>query len=644
MYSEERKKLNRLSRKASNTCGTKKRLLNSRLAGKSSLKGQKHPNSNGVHLSRSTTSRHLDFPLEFFKSCAEINAVSPFSGEGISVLQKHLYQITTALVQNAVRNMEQNRRGTPHISDIDSAALAMGMDIPYGAATGELIPVRTSGRNAAPGVGGKMILIRKDKEVDIKTLLRRQPTPVVYDISLVVHWLAIDGVQPASPQNPPPEFLRRMTMLSGTQTPKAICTALNPTLKIDDTQQPSVDAKTDKNKAGDDRASHPRVMQALHVERRPQEVSQELMLYFRELTEACVGANEIRRRDALENATLDTGLQPLVPYLVTFIAEGIRLNAINSNLAILIYLVRLTKALVDNPNVSLKAYLQSLVPGIITCSLCRQVCAKPITDNHWALRDFAAKQLVAICNKYNTSCNGLYSRITRELYRVLSTWIEGKSAATSDHFSTSTSSAATTSAATDNTDHSSSTTPTDPTRKEITGVPRVSLGMAVDSLNTLYGTLTCITEFGGNCLRMLVFPRLPALCRRLTRMTTASASNTPQSTASVSNPAEMVVVMDQEGFQQTFNASSATTLLSNAEMRSLDSLKKLMNTRFVGLLAEWRVRQNLPVTPEAYKADYGVMASCLFASAAQADPPRPHATPAGALIVTKPQPPLNVSR
>ena len=47
------------------------------------------------------------------------------------------------------------------------------------------------------------------------------------------------------------------------------------------------------------------------------------MLYFRELTEACVGANEIRRRDALENAALDTGLQPLVPYLVTFIAEGV---------------------------------------------------------------------------------------------------------------------------------------------------------------------------------------------------------------------------------------------------------------------------------------------------------------------------------
>lgn len=47
------------------------------------------------------------------------------------------------------------------------------------------------------------------------------------------------------------------------------------------------------------------------------------MLYFRELTEACVGANENRRHEALDNAAQDTGLQPLLPYLVTFITEGV---------------------------------------------------------------------------------------------------------------------------------------------------------------------------------------------------------------------------------------------------------------------------------------------------------------------------------
>lgn len=47
------------------------------------------------------------------------------------------------------------------------------------------------------------------------------------------------------------------------------------------------------------------------------------MGYFRELTEACVGANEGRRKDALENAATDTGLQPLVPFLVNYIKEGV---------------------------------------------------------------------------------------------------------------------------------------------------------------------------------------------------------------------------------------------------------------------------------------------------------------------------------
>lgn len=60
------------------------------------------------------------------------------------------------------------------------------------------------------------------------------------------------------------------------------------------------------------------------VQRRPHEVSQEVMIYFRELTEACVGANENRRHEALDNATLDPGLQPILPHLVTFITEGVR--------------------------------------------------------------------------------------------------------------------------------------------------------------------------------------------------------------------------------------------------------------------------------------------------------------------------------
>ncbi|KAH9592679.1 Transcription initiation factor TFIID subunit 6 [Schistosoma haematobium] len=117
-------------------------------------------------------------------------------------------------------------------------------------------------------------------------------------------------------------------------------------------------------------------------------------------------------------------------YLFIFILQ-VRINVTNHNLAILIYLMRLVKALIDNPHISLEPYLHLLVPTVITCVLNRQLCAKPITDNHWALRDFAAKQLVTLCNRHNTSSNELYGRVTRELSRALCNWIDGGSASNS---------------------------------------------------------------------------------------------------------------------------------------------------------------------------------------------------------------------
>ena len=167
--------------------------------------------------------------------------------------------------------------------------------------------------------------------------------------------------------------------------------------------------------------------------------------------------------------------------------------------------------------------------------------------------------------RYNTSCNGLYSRITHELYRVLTTWIDGKSACTTERLS---STAAATADEAAGAEHSA------PRSREIT-TSRVNLGAAADSLNTLYGALTCMAELGPSCLRTLVFPRLPALCRRLTRM--ISTSTTTQSNSS--DTSAVVMVVNQEGFQQTLNSTSttATNSLSSDEMRSLDFLKKLMN-------------------------------------------------------------------
>lgn len=43
----------------------------------------------------------------------------------------------------------------------------------------------------------------------------------------------------------------------------------------------------------------------------------------------------------------------------------------------------------------------------------KQLCVRPELDNHWALRDFAARLMAQICKNFNTSTNNLQTRVTR---------------------------------------------------------------------------------------------------------------------------------------------------------------------------------------------------------------------------------------
>ncbi|KAF5395386.1 hypothetical protein PHET_12283, partial [Paragonimus heterotremus] len=86
---------------------------------------------------------------------------------------------------------------------------------PFGTAPGTFLSIRTGGRTATSGPGGNVFFIRPEKEIDVKALLLREPAGVIYDMSLVAHWLAVNGKQAISPQYPPPELLARMHLLSG---------------------------------------------------------------------------------------------------------------------------------------------------------------------------------------------------------------------------------------------------------------------------------------------------------------------------------------------------------------------------------------------------------------------------------------------
>lgn len=47
----------------------------------------------------------------------------------------------------------------------------------------------------------------------------------------------------------------------------------------------------------------------------------------------------------------------MLPRFSTFVSEGVRVNVVQNNLALLIYLMRMVKALMDNPTLNLEKYV-----------------------------------------------------------------------------------------------------------------------------------------------------------------------------------------------------------------------------------------------------------------------------------------------
>lgn len=88
------------------------------------------------------------------------------------------------------------------------------------------------------------------------------------------------------------------------------------------------------------------------------ELSVEQQLYYKEITEACVGSDEARRAEALQSLSADPGLHEMLARMCTFIAEGVRVNVVQNHLALLIYLMRMVKALLENPSLYLEKYVR----------------------------------------------------------------------------------------------------------------------------------------------------------------------------------------------------------------------------------------------------------------------------------------------
>lgn len=143
----------------------------------------------------------------------------------------------------------------------------------------------------------------EEKELDLNELLSSAAPKIPLEVSLRAHWLCVDGVQPTVPENPPPNNKEAQKLES-----------VDPLAKLSKTNDKDSAGKfcfvvqllinnfhlilnyISTGKPGSGKLHKLRNVETVHVKQlATHELSVEQQLYYKEITEACVGSDEARR-------------------------------------------------------------------------------------------------------------------------------------------------------------------------------------------------------------------------------------------------------------------------------------------------------------------------------------------------------------
>ncbi|XP_050138102.1 transcription initiation factor TFIID subunit 6-like [Malus sylvestris] len=307
-------------------------------------------------------------PKEAIEVVAQSIGISNLAPDVALALTPDVEYRVREIMQEAIKCMRHSRRTILTTDDVDSALKLRNVDPIYGFASGD--PLRF--KRAA---GHKDLFYIDDKDVEFKDVIEAPLPRAPLDVSITAHWLAIEGVQPAIPENASVEALAAYS-----------------------------DVK--KSEYKEDGLPVEIKLPVKHV------LSRELQLYFEKITELTRRSSSTLFKEALVSLATDSGLHALVPYFTCFVADEVTRNL--NNFPLLFALMRLVRSLLQNPHIHIEPYLQQLMPSVITCLVAKRL-GNRYTDNHWELRNFTANLVSSICKRFGHVYHNLQPRLTRTL-------------------------------------------------------------------------------------------------------------------------------------------------------------------------------------------------------------------------------------
>lgn len=233
-------------------------------------------------------------------------------------------------------------------SDIDQALRVLNIEPLYGHSPHNPPSFRRALPYAQATAAGTVYFV-EDEEIDFDRVLREEKIPLPKPANWTAHWLAVEGVQPLIPENPP--AIPR-------DTEPDVATAKLTTPPRPGTQYPPTPPSPSRH-AGNFASKRPNQLLVKQV------LSRELMLYYTRLTTTLIPPqDDTKRAAALSSLRNDAGLQTLLPYLVKWVGDGV-VNVLRepvqteSDGRVLGVLLDVIGALLDNNTLFIEPYVST---------------------------------------------------------------------------------------------------------------------------------------------------------------------------------------------------------------------------------------------------------------------------------------------